>query len=227
MNFVSAFPEALSRKRFSSILVLSPDTPFTDLDRSIPGTCGPAHPRTACILGKGKQVALGKKAERFRMHLRALGAQQGSKGACRLCRHPGVHGLRAALPATAWQGRLGLTMATSFFSSSSSFSFCFFLSLYFPQWWPQASTHGWPAGGREDLESQGGWASIPTEGLGAQALRVEARVQSQCHPRGGGGCRVAGTPGPLCANCWQSPGALCLNFRKGRGLRTQEPTLAV
>lgn len=33
----------------------------------------------------------------------------------------------AALPATAWQGRLGLTMATSFFSSSSSFSFCFFL----------------------------------------------------------------------------------------------------
>lgn len=80
------------------------------------GTCGPAHPGTACGRPGGTVELLwggGLGTEpRRRVWTEGPGAE---------ARDPGGAGLRGPLPTAC------LTMATSFFSSSSSFSFCFFL----------------------------------------------------------------------------------------------------
>ena len=138
-----------------------PRYPFTDLGQiHLVLAAQLIQGQLMVILGKGRQVALGKKPERVsRMHLRAVGARQGSKEhsrpvqASRSARAAG-----AALPV--WEtfpgpGRVGWGSPWPPPSSarpapSLSVSSC---RPHFPQWWLQASTPGRPAGGRENLGS--------------------------------------------------------------------------
>lgn len=70
LNFVLLLPEALREKAPSHLWCASPDT-FTDLWTDPLGTCGPAHPRTACgHPGEGKAQP-GRRLSVSRMHLRA------------------------------------------------------------------------------------------------------------------------------------------------------------
>ena len=117
----------------------------------------------------------------------------------------------------AWQGRLGLTMATSFFSSSSSFSVCFFLPPPFSAV-VAAGEYSRPACRRKRGPGESGRLELLFPLKDWEPRHWEWRPvdsKSVVIPGEERGCRVAGTPGSLFAKCWQSPGALCLNFRKG------------
>lgn len=93
-------------------------------------------------------------------------------------------------PSTAW-GRL--TMATSFFSSSSSFSFCFFLPPPFSAVVAPGEYSRPACSRRENPESQGGQRLEPLFPLGGGSSQTVRILQRK-------GWRAEGTPGPQFAN---------------------------